>query len=502
MAEKTHLPCPHPDCKSSDAFSFNDELRVGYCHSCNRPWVERPESISLPDIEYTYEDFRGIPSSVREFYDSPVGYLGTSKVAVSYTYPHGHKIRILPKDFSRNTGFSNDHLFGMNKFQAGASKVLTIVEGEEDCMAAYHMLGGKWPVVSLPSASISKNLLKECHDYISSFENVVICTDSDTAGDRAATQLSTVFPNKVYRVKLTKYKDANDYLLNDAKKDFVYAWVNRQKYVPDNTYNTMEQFKSILRDEESNTYIPIPLSTFNERCKGIMQGHLTVITGPEGQGKTEILRMLEYHILKNYKDKPIAVLHMEESKKIALLGYACYELGKNVRDPDTDVSPEEVEAAIKGLIGGENLYLFEMGVDDDPLSIIDRVRYYAKVCGCKFIFIDPIQQLAYSHDGSLTVEQTLTRISVQLERIATEFDVGIIMTTHVNDEGQTRDSRMIAKSASVRIDLTRDHMNPDPEVSNITTLSVSKNRPTGSTGYAGKLRFDPMSFTLEEADVF
>ena len=57
---------------------------------------------------------------------------------------------------------------------------------------------------------------------------------------------------------------------------------------------------------------------------------------------------------------------------------------------------------------------------------------------------------------------------------------------------------MIGKSDSVRIDLKRDHMNPDPDIRNTTTLSVSKNRPTGKTGYGGTLKFDPNTFMLEE----
>ncbi len=85
-----------------------------------------------------------------------------------------------------------------------------------------------------------------------------------------------------------------------------------------------------------------------------------------------------------------------------------------------------------------------------------------------------------------------------MERLATELNIGIIVTSHVNDDGATRSSRMIGKSASVRIDLYRDHMNADPEVRNTTTLSITKNRPTGKTGYGGTLTFDTKSFTIRE----
>jgi len=57
---------------------------------------------------------------------------------------------------------------------------------------------------------------------------------------------------------------------------------------------------------------------------------------------------------------------------------------------------------------------------------------------------------------------------------------------------------MIGKRASVVVKLERDKMAEDPSIRNLTTLSVTKNRPAGNTGYAGSLVFNPDSFTLNE----
>jgi len=48
------------------------------------------------------------------------------------------------------------------------------------------------------------------------------------------------------------------------------------------------------------------------------------------------------------------------------------------------------------------------------------------------------------------------------------------------------------------VKLERDKMAEDPSIRNLTTLSVTKNRPAGNTGYAGSLVFNPDSFTLNE----
>ncbi len=491
----THGACL--DCHHRGCLTVFDDGGT-YCHSCGKKtYMEKKEFVR--DLTEVSAPYRSIPKSSVDKYSIKTGIDKEGKhVYRVYPYPHAEKLRVLPKDFGHNAGFKNNHLFGMDKFNAGSSQYLTIVEGEDDVPSAYYMLGEKYPVVGLPGAGISNALLQECHDYINSFKNIIVCTDADDAGNKAADRLANAFPNKVYRVKMSLHKDPNEFLAAGHEKEFFWSWQNREKYIPAGVFNTPSQFKDILRQKESNEYVPTAISDLNDTIKGLMQGHLTVITGPEGQGKTEIMRRFEYDILKSHKDKPIAVLHMEESKKTTLMSYACYELKINLRDPDHSVPASDIEAAIEALTKDENLFLFDFGIDEDPVAILDKVRFFAVACGCKYIFIDPIQQLSYGKDKDSTEEQILSQIAVQLERLATELNIGIILTSHVNDDGATRSSRMIGKSASVRIDLYRDHMNSDADIRNTTTLSITKNRPTGKTGYGGSLTFDPKSFTIRE----
>lgn len=490
---KTHLDCP--ECKHKGCFTeFHDG--GAFCHSCG--FTGKGSKLVEVEEEVT-ESIRGISTKVCKLYGITVGHDSMGNpVRHTYPYPHKDKYRWLPKDFSKNSGFSNDHLFGMDKFNASSGKVLTIVEGELDAASAYQMLGERWPVVSLPNASLSRQLLKNCHEYMDSFSEIVVATDGDSAGEAVAIKLANVFLGKVSTCKMTKHKDANAFLQAKDESDFKFAWYNREKFTPADIYNTPTQFKAILSNEETNHFIPTPITEFNDICKGLMMGHLTVITGPEGQGKTEVLRMLEYHLLENHKDIPIGVLHMEESKKTCLLSLGSYKMKVNLRDPEHTVPQADIEKALAELNKDGQLYLFEVGMDEDPLVILDKIRLLVTIYGCKFVFIDPIQQLAYGKDYDDNETKMLDKISVQLERLATELNVGIVLTTHVNDDGQTRSSRMIGKSASVRIDLKRDHMNPDPDIRNRTSLSVSKNRPVGPTGYGGTLVFDPDTFCLQE----
>lgn len=500
---KTHQTCP--ECGHHGCLSIWSDGGMK-CHSCGytkgsgKTGDDGAYYGIDPNIKTSkHVPYRNLDLDVVKLYDIKTGFDASgTEVRREYLYPHGTKTRYLPKDFSKNRGFKANRLFGMDKFPTGSSKTITITEGEDDAPAAYQMLNKRSPVVSLPGAGISSDLIQECSDYLNGFEQIVVCTDNDKAGESAAKRLATAFPNKVYLCRMSEYKDPQEFLEAGKQREFFFMWNNRKKHVPADFWNTPDQFTDILNKTTTQEFIETPISELNSVTSGLAKGHLTVITGPEGQGKTEVLRFFEHHILKNHPDKVIGVLHMEESRKTCLESYACYELGENIRNPHHKVPRKDIDKAITDLTKNHNLWLFDFHIDEDPLAILDKVRYLTVACECDFIFIDPIQQLAYGKQRDQSEEQTLSQISVQLERLATELNVGIVMTTHVNDDGQTRSSRMIGKSASVRIDLNRDHMNPDEDIRNRTRLSVSKNRPTGTTGYAGDLLFDPKTFTISE----
>jgi len=447
---------------------------------------------------------RGVREDTMNFYGvkTMVSESGELKKQV-YVYPSGGcKVRTLPKSFHTADGFRGDELFGMDKFNAGSSRVVVLTEGEVDALSAFQMLEKKYPVVSLPSASPNKKLWQgDAKTWLDSFDKIILSLDNDDAGNGAADKIANLFPNKVYRIPHDKYKDANEFLVAGAGQGYRSAFYNAKKYTPQNVWNTPEQFLGILHEEDDAMYLPTGISAFDEVALGLMQGHLTVFQAPEGIGKTEFMRYLEYHFLSNHKDVPIAICHLEETKKRGLLGLVSYKLGKNLTRKDlideANMS-DEVDQALIELTEGENLYQFTIGVDEDPMEILNRIRYFSQACGVKYVFFEPIQDLAYSRQGDESIEKWLSALSVQLSRMSAELNVGIVTIAHENDDGQIRDCRTIGKRASVVVKLERDKMSEDDDDRNTTKLLVTKNRPAGTTGHAGSLTFDGDSFTLKE----
>tara|TARA_R110002020_G_scaffold109660_6_gene253713 strand:+ start:1315 stop:2700 length:1386 start_codon:yes stop_codon:yes gene_type:complete len=446
-----------------------------------------------------YNNHRGITKDVNKLYRFATHLDGDGNaVARTYTYPSQTQLRILPKDFTRNKGFKAEELGGSDLFNAGSSQVLTITEGAEDAASAYQMLGCKMPVVWLPNATPSKKFLEANYKYINSFKEIVMCTDNDEAGQRVAMKFAEIFPNKVFTVNLTKYKDANEFLTNGATSEFMFAHINRQKYVPEFDTSTTSGFLKILEESKDAEYIPTGLTEFDEEMLGLMQGHVTVFQAPEGVGKTELMRYLEYNLTKNHPDVAFAALHLEEPQVRSILGLVSYDLEKNVTRKDLIEDMDEVTESITNMTKSNNLHLFSISLDEDPMVLIDRIQYYANVCECKYIFIEPIQDLAHQNTSGATTEQFLTKLSVLMSRVAASTGVGIITIAHENDDGQIRDCRMIGKQASVVVRLERDKDSDDEELKNTTVLRTLKNRPTSTTGYSGSVFFDKDSFTIKE----
>tara|TARA_R110001583_G_scaffold92151_2_gene234479 strand:- start:3508 stop:5082 length:1575 start_codon:yes stop_codon:yes gene_type:complete len=522
MSEIIHKPCPYVACESSDAFDYNSVKKVGHCKSCERGYPSKEAMFSWAKdkypveernnmnnvVDYTpkniedsgtwkYEPIRGINASTMQDFN-----VRTYKDRQEYIYPSGGiKVRKLSeKVFYTKDNFRGDELFGMNMFTAGSSKMVTVTEGELDALSVAQMLksGYTTPVVSLPSATPSRKLWENCKEWLDSFEKIVLSVDNDDAGNAVADRMAKLFPNKVYRVPHDKYKDANEFLQDNATQEFKSSWWNAKKYTPENILNTTDQFLSLYHDTPEHQYVPTGIEALDEKILGLMQGHFTVIKAQTGIGKTEVMRYLEYNFLK--RSIPIAVWHLEETKLRTLLGLVSYELKDNVtrRDLIDDKGVEDkVVQAIENITKDELLYQFYLGDGQGSEELIDQIRFFSQACGCKFVFFEPIQDVVAGRSES-TKEELLADLSIRLSKLSAELNVGIVTIAHTNEDGDPKYCKMIGQRASVIIDLQRDKEADNVEDRNTTYLSVQKNRPCSEEGRAGKMRFNMETFTLKE----
>jgi len=491
---KAHQPCPCG--KSSDAYSEYEN--GGHCFSCGKHFGD----YNMEDTgTYTFEylPWRGITKETMERY-KVLTKINDEGKPVSVGFPYGnsaYKIRdIALKRFISKGPISSEPLFGMAAFSAGSFREITITEGEMDAMSMFQVTGR--PAVSIRGASSAKRDISANIEYFNAFNRIYLALDNDGPGEEATKAIASLFDfNKVYHVKLTKYKDANDYVQNDASDELKWSWVNAKRFLPAEVFSSFSQFRDLLREEAAESLGSYPFPTMQSKTYGLRAGEVVLFTALEGIGKTEIIRAIEYHILKS-TDHKIAVIHLEESKKRTLQGLASYELDRPVHLPDSSLSEEEVFAAIqKAVVVDDRLHIYTHFGSDDPDVILSIIRFLVSSCGCKVVFLDHITMLVTGSKDD-DERRSLDYLSTKFEWMVEELGFCLVLVSHVNDDGKTRGSRNISKIADLWVELIRDKEAATEVERNTTTLMCKKNRFASHTGIFGFLYFDPSTFKVTE----
>lgn len=406
------------------------------------------------------------------------------------------KVRDLAeKKFFSVGEMSKADLFGADKFSAGQARSITITEGELDAMSAFQMLGSRYPVVSVRGASSARKDCAAKRDYLNAFEKIYLCFDNDEPGQKAAAEVAQLFnPLKVYKVQLSKFKDANEYLQAGDTEEFRSVWFSSKRAGQHGILSTFSEFRDLLSKAKEKPFIPYPFPTLQQMTYGLRQGEVTLVTALEGTGKTEIVRAIEHHVLKT-TDLNVGIIHLEESGDRALKGLAGYELQLPCHLPDSGVSDTEIDNALTGLLKREGRLHWCMPPEtDDPDEVLDKVRFMVSALDCKYVSLDLITTLV---TGRRSDDQTtiLDYLSTRFERMTEELGFGLLNVSHVNADGETRGSKNISKTCHTWIHLNRDVRNGENRV----YLNLNKNRFAAKTGPAGCLVFNPDTFMMSEA---
>lgn len=449
---------------------------------------------------YSYHPHRAISASTMEFYNVLTEFVDGKPTRSAFVYPNkAIKFRAFDhKEFWSEGPMNEAGCFGTDRFDPGSKQTITVVEGEYDSLAAYEILRGNSAVISVRSASSAKRDCTKDYDFINSFPNIILAFDNDEPGQNAARSVASLFDfTKVHHVKLTRHKDANAYLEANEADEFHNAWKAAKRYSPDNIISTMEEFARSLKESKEDILATYPFQTLTDRLYGLCSEEVVVLKGPEGIGKTEFFRAMEYHILTTTKHN-IGIIHLEENNGTTIKALAGYALGTPVVLPDSGVSDADILGAIDNLGGSNGRIHVHSSFDvEDETTVLDNIRFLVSGANCRIIFLDHISWLATGQDDE-DERKKLDRISQRLKLLAKELKCCIVLISHVNDEGKTRGSRNITKSANTVIDLKRDLTNPDPSIALMTNIVVEKARLGGRTGYAGAAIFDRDSYTLRE----
>ena len=292
---KYHQPCLV--CHSSDARQIYED-GTSFCFSCKRyfnnkgkegemPTPKMFQQVSLEEIS-RYKSIalkeRKISKEVMEFFEVKVSFNEDGIIDTHYyPYENGYKVRKLPKTFSW-VG-SSGGVFGKKQFN-GVNKKLIITEGEIDALSIAQASWDKYqriyPVVALPSANATKELLK-IRDWIREFQEVVLCLDEDEAGRVATAEAARIVGYDKAKVARLPCKDPNEVLVKKGGTELLNCVFNAIKYTPsgiiskEDIWEALEQYNKI----ESVPY-PSCLSGLNEKVKGMRFGEIALFVSGTG----------------------------------------------------------------------------------------------------------------------------------------------------------------------------------------------------------------------------
>ena len=524
-----HEPCP--SCGSSDNLArYSDGHAVCFSGGCNhyehgngqigQSAQRKPmRSLEMTGVIAAIPD-RRISQSTCQRYGVTVEY-GTDGQIVKHHYPYhnkdtgavtGTKVRITEtKSFYATGEFNEAGLFGQQAFKTGG-KYITITEGEADALAVNEMFDGKWPVVSIRSgaAGAAKDI-KANLEWLETFDNVVICFDNDKAGQEAAKSVLNLFtPNKAKNVTLPA-KDAGDMLKSNQVQAFVKEWWNAKTFRPDGIVSGLDTW-DLLQEKRDVKSIPYPWDCLNAFTYGFRPQELVTITSGSGMGKSQIMRELEYYLLKNTEDN-IGILALEEDIPKTTLGIMSMEANKLLHVPEVraGVSIEEERGYWERTFGLDKLQLLDHWGSTSEDDLLGRIRYMAKGLDCKWIILDHLSIVVSDQDNG-DERKAIDSIMTNLRKLVQETGVGLFLVSHLRRPsgakahedggkislGELRGSAAIAQLSDIVIGLERDQQHVDPEIRNTTTVRVLKNRFVGLTGPACYLYYDKDSGRMIE----
>ena len=528
---KYHLPCPL--CKSSDAVSVNADSSA-YCFSCQQYIKEydmETQPITNGKQESKVQNFSE-QSDFVEIVDRNISERTCKKYGVSvktdsmgnitnHYYPYhdkqGSKIATKTrytksKEFSvqgntHQAGLFGEHLFSKNKF-------VIITEGEIDCLSAYQMFyTGKYetPVVSIKHgvASAVKDI-KNSLEWLEQFQNILINFDNDEQGKEGALKVAELFsPGKCKIMHLPQeFKDASDCLVKNKIQIYTQAFWNAKRFAPDGIINANTLFDDIIKPSVQS-FVQYPFEGLNKMTYGLRASELVTFTSGSGLGKTQVIRELIHHLLKQTKDN-LGLLMLEENPVVTSKGIMSIEANQRLHLPDVHISKEEWQKHFDATTGSGRVFLFDHFGSNTIDNIISRVRYLAKGLDCKYIIIDHVS-IIVSDQSHGDERKALDEIMTRLRTLVQETGIAMIVVSHLrrpdgkgHEEGaatslsQLRGSASIGQLSDMVIGLERDAQHDDPEIRHTTKVRVLKNRFSGITGPCCDLKYDMDTGRLAE----
>lgn len=331
------------------------------------------------------------------------------------------KCRTADKKFYWKGDVTKTTLYGQWLWSPNEKLFITIVEGEIDALTVAQVQGCQYPVVSLTNgASSSVKGVRDNLKYLLGFKYVILAFDNDEAGNKATQECLKLFEPGRVRVCNWKGKDANELLLAGRTRDITEGIFTSKVIKPENIVTVKDIIDKVMI--QPSTGIPYPWQSLTDITYGFQLGELHIIVAANGVGKTEYVRELMFHFMK--QDMKIGLFSFEQSPDSTVRRLVGSKIGSKLHLPGMEWNAGLIHDTAMQL--DEKIWMYDKCGSADLDELFNSIRYLAKAKDVKIFIIDNLKGLKINHDFDRAEKLMTTLQSLKLE-----LGITIYLLSHV-----------------------------------------------------------------------
>lgn len=374
-------------------------------------------------------------------------------------------------------------LFGMK--QCSGFNRLIITEGQIDSLSVAEC--GFENAVSVPTGANGFTWLANCWDWINRFQEIVVFGDNEhgkiTLADTLRARLE--IPIKVVRRKdYLGEKDANAILCKYGREAVKTAVNNAETPRLENVkdLSTVESI-DLNRLPKIKTNIP----EIDRIIGGLIMSQVVLLTGKRGEGKSTFMSQLVCEALEQGESVfiysgELADYHFKRWLDYQLAGTANIQSIRNLYgDYEYSISKNTLNKISNWYKGRayiyDNSWIPEEGEFESLPETIEKViRQY----GVRLICIDNLMTAMEAVDDNFQLNLAQSNFVGRLKRIASKYDVVIILVAHPRKSKDEFSNDDVSGSADItnKVDVVMSYQRSNSDDCN-SKLQITKNRLFG-----------------------
>lgn len=278
-------------------------------------------------------------------------------------------------------------LFGWQAIQPDDRSVV-LTEGEIDALTVYQ---AGFPALSLPSGAKNLEWIATEFERLERFEEIVLCLDQDEAGKGATQAILERLGAERCRVATLPLKDANAMLQDGRMAELQEAIRSAGWQDPEELRNAADFMAGVLQMFHGGIEVTgkkLPYEDTHAKF-GVRPGELTIWTGINGHGKSQLLG--DVLVGQIAQGERICIFSGEMMPDRLLQRLVRQATG--MRRPPNDL----IEAAVKWL--GRSLWIFNVTGTAKAERMLEVFAYARKRYGVTQFVIDSLLKCGFDEDG-------------------------------------------------------------------------------------------------------